>query len=385
MKIRRFQGKDSRSAMTKVREDLGADAMILSNKSVNGQVEIVAALDFDDADLCAVEVASAPFLEAAALGTGDVDGLTLSDLQRELGNLRGMLEGKLSQVAWRETAGRPSAKAALHNRLVRLGLSRALCGVIADLMPAQGNVEEYWHRALEMLASKIAVMESDSLINNGGIVALMGSTGVGKTTTVAKLAARFVLRYGCKEIALITTDCYRIGGQEQLQTFADYLGISMVVATDGQQLKSALDQLTPRKLILIDTAGMSQRDVRLHEQFTTLNSVGHDIDTYVVLSATAQQRALHEVVNVFGKNTLAGAMITKVDESVGLGGVLDVVIKNRLKLAYISEGQKVPEDISPADVRSVIKLAVDLMDQDAAHHSSASTNTKLASSAVVRN
>ena len=386
MKIKRFQGKDSRSAMTKVREDLGADAMILSNKSVNGQVEIVAALEIDEADLSAIEVPPPPFLEtAASMGAGEVDSLTLSDLQRELANLRGMLEGKLSQLSWRETANRPSAKAALHNRLVRLGLSRALCGVIADLMPAQGNLEEYWHRALEMLASKMDVMESDSLINNGGIVALMGSTGVGKTTTVAKLAARFVLRYGCKEIALITTDCYRIGGQEQLQTFADYLGVQMVVATDGQQLKTALDELSPRKLILIDSAGMSQRDLRLHEQFATLNSVGHDIDTYVVLSATAQQRALHEVVNVFGKNHLAGAMITKVDESVGLGGVLDVVIKNRLKLAYISEGQKVPEDIRPAEVNSVIKLAIDLMDQDAAYQSSASKNTQLASSAAVRN
>ncbi|MFK8047083.1 MAG: flagellar biosynthesis protein FlhF [Halioglobus sp.] len=386
MKIKRFQGKDSRSAMTKVREDLGAEAMILSNKSVNGQVEIVAALEIDEADLSAVEIPPPPFLEtAASIGAGEMDSLTLSDLQRELANLRGMLEGKLSQLSWRETANRPSAKAALHNRLVRLGLSRALCGVIADLMPAHGNLEEYWHRALEMLAGKMAVMESDSLINNGGIVALMGSTGVGKTTTVAKLAARFVLRYGCKEIALITTDCYRIGGQEQLQTFADYLGVQMVVATDGQQLKTALDELSPRKLILIDSAGMSQRDLRLHEQFATLNSVGHDIDTYVVLSATAQQRALHEVVNVFGKNNLAGAMITKVDESVGLGGVLDVVIKNRLKLAYISEGQKVPEDIRPAEVNSVIKLAIDLMDQDAAYQSSASKNTQLASSAAVRN
>lgn len=385
MKIRRFQGKDSRSALSKVREDLGADAMILSNKSVNGQVEIVAALDFDDADLSEHEVAASPILETGVLGGSDIDSLTLSDLQRELGNLRGLLEGKLSQMAWRDMASRPSAKAALHNRLVRLGLSRALCGVIADLMPPQGDVEEYWNMALEMLASKIAVMESDSLIGRGGIVALMGSTGVGKTTTVAKLAARFVLRYGSKEIALITTDCYRIGGQEQLQTFADYLGVPMVVATDGAQLKSAIDQLTPRKLILIDTAGMSQRDIRLHEQFATLNSVGYDIDTYVVLSATAQQRALHEVVNVFGKNTLAGAMITKVDESVGLGGVLDVVIKNRLKLAYVSQGQKVPEDITPADVKSVVKLAVDLMDQDVTRSSTGTKNTKLASSAVVRN
>lgn len=363
MKIKRFLDVDSRRAMAQVRTQLGADAVILSNKTVDGQVEIVAAMDFDAAAFASSENRAESEPEALSFDN-ELDSPTLTDLQRELGNLRSMLEGKLSQLSWRDTAGRPSPKAALHTRLVRLGLSRALCGVICDMLPAQDDLEEYWQSALKMLGSRISVMEGDSLINNGGIVALMGSTGVGKTTTVAKLAARFVLRHGCKEVALITTDCYRIGGQEQLQTFAEYLGIPMVVATDGPQLQSALDQLSPRKLILIDTAGMSQRDLRLYEQFSTLNSVGYDIDTYVVLSATAQHRALHEVVDVFGKNALAGAMVTKVDESVGLGGVLDVVIKNRLRLGYVSQGQKVPEDLIPARVEYMIDKAVELMDQE---------------------
>ena len=281
MKIKRFLDVDSRRAMAQVRTQLGADAVILSNKTVDGQVEIVAAMDFDAAAFASSENRAESEPEALSFDN-ELDSPTLTDLQRELGNLRSMLEGKLSQLSWRDTAGRPSPKAALHTRLVRLGLSRALCGVICDMLPAQDDLEEYWQSALKMLGSRISVMEGDSLINNGGIVALMGSTGVGKTTTVAKLAARFVLRHGCKEVALITTDCYRIGGQEQLQTFAEYLGIPMVVATDGPQLQSALDQLSPRKLILIDTAGMSQRDLRLYEQFSTLNSVGYDIDTYVV-------------------------------------------------------------------------------------------------------
>lgn len=384
MKIKRFLDVDSRRAMAQVRAQLGADAVILSNKNVDGQVEIVAAMDFDATAFSSRETI-VPSEHQERPVSNDIDTPTLNDLQRELGNLRSLLEGKLSQMSWRETVGKPSPKAALHTRLVRLGLSRALCGVICDMLPVSDDLEEYWQSALKMLGSRIAVMEGDELINKGGVVALMGSTGVGKTTTVAKLAARFVLRHGAQEVALVTTDCYRIGGQEQLQTFAEYLGIPMVVATDGPQLKSALDQLSPRKLILIDTAGMSQRDLRLYEQFATLNSVGYDIDTYVVLSATAQHRALHEVVDVFGKNALAGAMVTKVDESVGLGGVLDVVIKNRLRLGYVSQGQKVPEDLIPARVEYMIDKAVELMDREATVATKNNSDARSKRSAMVPN
>lgn len=427
MKIKRFLDKDSRSAMARVRAEMGGDAVILSSKNVNGQVELVAAMDFDEKALdnhleggsdttYGAAAESAAFegtgfegdrleshlmhsLGATSSPAGGVErdqasiqqrrasredssqkqmpqehlsqehlsqehSPTLTDLQRELGNLRGMLESELAQLSWKDMADRPSVKAALYNRLSKLGLSRAICGAIADKLPAKGDLESHWKKALVMLARRLKVM-GDSILNDGGIVALVGSTGVGKTTTIAKLAARFVMRHGTKQVALITTDCYRIGGQEQLETFANYLGIPMIVATDGPELKAALDQLSSRKMVLIDTAGMSQRDVRLYEQFATLKSVGYDIDAYVVLSATAQQGSLNEVVQVFGKQALSGAMITKVDESSSLGAVLDVVVKNDLKLGYVSTGQKVPEDIIPARVEYLISKAVELMELEA--------------------
>jgi len=391
MKIKRFLDKDSRSAMARVRAEMGGDAVILSSKNVNGQVELVAAMDFDEKALddrleagpepstfttnrvnrpaMGNMTASAPHsldshLSGIKAVPGEEQSPTLTDLQRELGNLRGMLESELAQLSWKDMADRPSVKAALYNRLSKLGLSRAICGAITDKLPAKGDLESHWKKALGMLARRLKVM-GDSMLNDGGIVALVGSTGVGKTTTIAKLAARFVMRHGTRQVALITTDCYRIGGQEQLETFANYLGIPMIVATDGQQLKAALDQLSSRKMVLIDTAGMSQRDVRLYEQFATLKSVGYDIDTYVVLSATAQQGSLNEVVQVFGKQELAGAMVTKVDESSSLGAVLDVVVKNDLELGYISTGQKVPEDIMPARIEYLITKAVELMEMEA--------------------
>ena len=383
MKIKRFLDKDNRSAMARVRAEMGPDAVILSSKNVDGQVELVAAMDFDEASLDERINESAAPVEPVAAPQADGGNPSLNDLQRELGNLRSMLEGELSQLAWREMAGRPSVKAALYNRLVKLGISRQLGGAIIDRLPAKIDLEQGWKKTLGMLARQVPVVSGDSLLNDGGIVALVGSTGVGKTTTIAKLAARFVLRHGNKEVALVTTDRYRIGGQEQLQTFANYLDIPMIVATDTDQLRAALNRLSSRKLVLIDTAGMSQRDIRLYEQFKTLNSVGYDIDTYVVLSATAQTGSLHEAVKAFGKDALAGAMITKVDESVDLGGILDVVIRNQLKLGYVSIGQRVPEDLLPARVEYLVSKALELSEINASidaenSHNSQSGNHSLA-------
>lgn len=354
MKIKRYLEKDSRTAMARIRAEMGSDAVILSNKRVNGLVELVAARDFDEAVLADK---LSPEMNATALAQ---EAPSLVELQRELEKLRGLVEGELSQMTLRDVAGRPTANATLYKRMSKLGVSRALCGAIVDRLPPQRSLEDSWRSALNALTARIQVRE-DSLTKSNNIIALVGSTGVGKTTTIAKLAARSVLRHGGKQVALVTTDCYRIGGQEQLATFANYLGIPVAVATDAKQLEATLAKLSKKKLVLIDTAGMSQRDIRLYEQFQTLNSVGYDIETHVVLSATAQPSSLNEVVRVFGSDALTGAIITKLDEATSLGGVLDTVIKNRLKLSYFSVGQRVPEDIMPARAEYLVTTAVEHM------------------------
>jgi len=354
MKIKRYLEKDSRTAMARIRAEMGSDAVILSNKRVNGLVELVAARDFDEAVLADK---LSPELTATALAQ---DAPSLVELQRELEKLRGLVEGELSQMTLRDVAARPTANATLYKRMSKLGVSRALCGAIVDRLPPQRSLEDSWRSAVTALTARIQVRE-DSLSKSNNIIALVGSTGVGKTTTIAKLAARSVLRHGGKQVALVTTDCYRIGGQEQLATFANYLGIPVAVATDAKQLEATLAKLSKKKLVLIDTAGMSQRDIRLYEQFQTLNSVGYDIETHVVLSATAQPSSLNEVVRVFGREALTGAIVTKLDEATSLGGVLDTVIKNRLELSYFSLGQRVPEDIMPARAEYLVNSAVEHM------------------------
>lgn len=361
MKIKRFVDKDSRGAMAQARSELGPDAVILSNKRVGEQVELVAAIDLEEVAMQAdMQQSSSSFSPQVVAGTAVSGGASLSDLQRELVSLRSMIEGHLSELAWQDMARKPSTKAALQARLVGLGLSRSLCGAIADQLPVLDDLNQYWETALQWISGKIEVAAPDSIINQGGIVALMGATGVGKTTTIAKLAARFAMRHGSDQVAMVTTDCYRIGGQEQLLSFSNYLDIPLLVASDASGLRSALDQLSHKRLVLVDTAGMSQRDIRLAQQFSTLNSVGYNIDTYLVLPATAPLRALREMVDVFGDESLAGALITKTDESVDLGGVLDVVIERHLPLAYVSHGQQVPDDLVPANAAEIVAHALEI-------------------------
>jgi len=186
---------------------------------------------------------------------------------------------------------------------------------------------------------------------------------VGKTTTIAKLAARFALRHGARSLALVSTDSYRIGAQEQLVTYGRLLGVHVQIADDRQALEHALRSLSDRRLVLIDTAGMSQRDMRLAEQFEMLEGAGVPVATYLALSATHQQAVLEETLSAFGRVRLRGAVVTKVDEAASLGGVLGALVEHRLPIAWVCDGQRVPEDLQPARAQNLVNRAVALMQQ----------------------
>lgn len=373
MKIKRFVDKDSRGAMAQARSALGPEAVILSNKRVGNQIELVAAIDIDEIARLAENAENAAGAAPASLSLVSSDP-ALSGLQRELGDLRSMVEGQLGGAALQPVQGtsgapvqdEPAAEVAtqiretLPPRLLNLGLSSALCSDITAQLPATDTIEDAWALALDYLQEHLAVMPSDAMVDGGGRVALLGTTGVGKTTSLAKLAARFVLRHGKEHLALVSTDCFRVGGQEQLQAFADYLDVPLFVATDARELRMALDQLQHKKMVFIDTPGFSQRDSRFAAQLETLHATGYAIDSYLVLPATGAHRSLREVVTAFDERALAGAVITKLDEAVELGGVLDVAVQSGLPLAYMGNGQKVPEDLQPIQAQEIINKALAL-------------------------
>jgi flagellar biosynthesis protein FlhF len=183
------------------------------------------------------------------------------------------------------------------------------------------------------------------MADQGGVFAVVGPTGVGKTTTIAKIAARFVLRHSVDELGLVSTDTYRIGARQQLANFARILRAPMQVAQTSDELRRVLDGFANKKLVLIDTAGMSQRDVRLAHQFDTLKVQGHQVRTVVALSAGADRGCLAEALNVFQRANPEALIVTKLDEAAALGGVLSVAIRAGLPIAYLADGQRVPEDL----------------------------------------
>jgi flagellar biosynthesis protein FlhF len=183
------------------------------------------------------------------------------------------------------------------------------------------------------------------MADQGGVFAMVGPTGVGKTTTIAKIAARFVLRHSVGELGLVSTDTYRIGARQQLANFARILRAPMQVADSSDELRRVLDSFASKKLVLIDTAGMSQRDVRLANQFATLKVEGHQVRTVLALSAGADRGCLAEALNVFQSASPEALIITKLDEAAALGGVLSLAIRAGLPIAYLSDGQRVPEDL----------------------------------------
>ena len=391
MKIKRFFAPDMRQAIRQVREVLGSDAVILSNKSVDGGVELVAAKDYDESVFEASGRAAAQSLPPVASDSLEqpdsqadleqdwkpADDLSpklhqaapariewsqdpaMVEMRREMQALRRMMENGLSELSWNDLGQhRPQTKELLR-RLLDLDLSPDLCHRFADQVQDGADPEQLWRNALRCLSAELPIAEAD-LLEYGGIAAVIGPTGVGKTTTVAKLAARFCLRNGNRHLALISTDNFRIGAQEQLHDYARILDVPVRAAADAGQLNAALNAFSDKRLVLIDTAGMSQQDAGLGKQLSMLVSGHKKVHCFLTLSATTQQSSLALAIKAFGAARPDACILTKVDESASLGGVFSALIQSRLPLAFTTDGQRVPEDLHVARAHSLVNHAVTL-------------------------
>jgi flagellar biosynthesis protein FlhF len=220
-----------------------------------------------------------------------------------------------------------------------------------------------WRQSMGRLASQLRLSEDDFL-TQGGIYALVGPTGVGKTTTIAKLAARCALKHGARHVALVTTDSYRIGGQEQLRSYARILGVPIRVARTHDELKDTLADLLDRRFILIDTAGMNQRDMKLSEKFALLKQQSPRVKTLLTLSANTQASGMDDIIKAFSHLDLSGCILTKTDETSSLGGALSAMIRHQLPMAFVTNGQQVPEDLSLARPNTLVNQASELMNDE---------------------
>lgn len=415
MKIKRFFAPDMRQAIRLVRDEQGPDAVILSTRNTGGGVEIVAAVDYD------AELVNGMFGEPAATRSADsaADGAAREDdgtaaaqalppapearpvprpapraftppahepvttpavapetparpratprvewvqdpalaaMQDELKSLRAILQDQVARLATSDYDRREPVRAEVIRRLVRVGFDEAVARGVAAATTQLATPGEAWREALFGLTTRLPVTETDPL-EQSQVIALIGATGVGKTTTAAKLAARACLRYGSQSVALVSTDDFRVGAQRQLASFGLLLGVPVRQARSAAELADQLAELGGRRVVIVDTAGIGQRDLRLIDETRKLTRVA-DLQSYLVMSANVQREVMDEVVDAFGRERLAGCILTKLDEAARLGPALSTVLTHQLPVAFVSAGQRVPEDLKVARARDLVALAI---------------------------
>jgi flagellar biosynthesis protein FlhF len=398
MKIKRFVAADMRQAMREVREEQGPEAVILSTRRIEEGIEVIAAIDYDEslvreavrhgapaeppatpAPAAALQPAPAapaarpagpsrpplppparvpapaavlanetlamhPLMERAAQDT--------ASMRNELGSLRELLEMQLSSLAWNELERREPLHARILREMTRIGIDADVARALVAQLPGKINAEQARYLPLGMLSRSLQV-SGRSLSDGRCVTALVGPTGVGKTTTIAKLAARAVLSRGAEQVALISTDHYRIGASAQLEHYGRLLGVRVYPAYDADSLRKVLDMLRGQHTVLIDTAGVAGSDPRLVQQMEIFAGVA-ELRVCMVLAANAQSQSLDEAVRAYLPLKPGACILTKLDEAPNLGGALSVLIRHRLPLDYTTDGQRVPEDIATADARALV-------------------------------
>jgi flagellar biosynthesis protein FlhF len=404
MKIKRYTATSMRVALAQVRAEQGPDAVILSSRRGEDGIEVIAAVDYDEglfveanrqrtpapaitpaaapeaAQAAAAASAAAnaharspaaagapgvPAASAAAIAAASMRrptavpappavraDLGYGAMHRELQDLRQLLETGLAGMTWNDKRLREPLKARVLEELSAMDIAPDVAMALAARAPRRTSLENPSHIPLALLVKHLPVVDDLGGVS-GGIIAVVGPTGAGKTTTIAKLAARWCLQHGSQDLALVSTDAYRIGARDQLMTYARILGAPMHAANSGRDLARVLDRLKSKKLILIDTAGMGPRDVRLAEQLAALQLGAARARVLLALPAQGEGHALEEIVQAFARLTPVACILTKVDEAASLGAVISTTLRHQLKIAYVCDGQRVPEDLHAAHQRRV--------------------------------
>lgn len=450
MKVKRYLAPDMRRAIAQIREEMGVEAVILSNRSVEGGVEVVAAAmpgdisfsstgslrpsavkpkesapkqapspaqstpeqpseraraevnnasvarqtqDFERLQREAEHNASTPFLktqkdqqmqmnkpaaeqeEAALLRAQEAvrraeqeqraqrersisESREMNRMRSELNGIRRLLEQRLSGMAWEQFSRRTPIQASIWERLNAMGVPASLSKNLLDKLKPEMTSAEAWRFAIASLARQVPVAGKD-IAAEGGIFALLGPTGVGKTTTIGKLATRYVLEHGPEAVALVTTDSFRVAAHEQLRTFGRILGVTVRVVDEGHSLRQILESLRHKSLVLIDTAGLHTKDPSLQFQLQTLRNCP-EVQNLLVMACTSQASVLANACRTYAPAGLSGCILSKLDEAGVMGEALALVIESSLPVVYETHGQNIPDDIKVAQAHNLVSKAVAL-------------------------
>lgn len=408
MKVKRYTAATMQRALKQISEELGPDAVILSNQRVNGRLEIVAAAGYEEESVAAApeiqptqmvkpgqatnEPMSAAQLEVANRKLALQDELEkayqysqqtlaerssgfssvpvpsapqvkeqheLSEMKAEIHVLKSMLEKSVqpSMNFWGNWIPRNPLQANLWQRLDDLGIEHWLAQQLLQKLDGSEILEDAWRQVLRQLAKSIPVMNDSSLAKHK-CIALLGATGVGKTTTLGKMAAEHVLQYGNDKIVIISTDNYRIGAQEQLRSFARILSIPLYSVDEQKSLADILNKIPLDHKVFIDTAGMHPKDPQFAKQLTMLKSVASRVTCMLTLDSTSQGRVLNQTFKQYKQANIDAVILTKLDDALALGEALSVAIKQKLPLSYFTDGQRIPEDIHRASAKELLRQAL---------------------------
>lgn len=462
MKLKRFVAKDMRSALALIKEELGPDAVIMSNKRIENGVEIVAGVENsapsvkdqvasrsikdDEVTLGGSRKASDPkssgpskqeafakslleILErqkqeqakqqqvASSRRTASAaapsreppaplyaqqemrdlfvkeehreverkvektHGISsyiseesesekneLSRMRQEVDSIRRLLQFELAGLMADSKKREEPVRAMVYELLLSSGFEKSVAHELAETIDADASFNFAWRELAKTIEHRL-IIGSDEVVNDGGIVTLIGPAGVGKTTTLAKLAARFVMKYGADRVALVTADHYRIGAVEQVKTYGRIMGCSAFAVKSLDELPQMLHTLRDKSLVLVDTVGVGLYDERFGTQLAQLKQQSKlKLKHYLVLPATAQRRVLEQAYDHFSSIGLKGLILTKIDESESLADALSLCIKQKLMLSYITDGQRVPEDLSVPVAKNIAVKALSSVENDAAKY-----------------
>ncbi|MBS0387333.1 MAG: flagellar biosynthesis protein FlhF [Proteobacteria bacterium] len=371
MKIKQFLGADMRDALRQIRAELGADAVILSTRSVGQGVEVSAACDADVPTPAAVATTASPVAIAAndaASAAAQVpasiaafpaisaaDQLSMSE---ELRTLRQLLERQLAAFAWNDYTRREPLRARALSELTGLGVARDVAMQVADALPTNLDAETAQQAHLVLLSQRIAVCEPPEA--SGGAVALLGAAGSGKTTMLAKLALRWLLEHGNDGLSIVTIDDEHIGAGEQARSLGRLLGVPSFRFANGAEFAAAAGRFASQEFVLIDTPALGADVAAAAELRAALASAPLPLRRLLLLPASAQTGVLNELLRRAAPLAPDCCAVTRCDEAATLGGVISTLLRSGLPVAYLSDGPRIPEDLRPARGHQLVARAVEL-------------------------
>ena len=387
MNPQKFLAPNVTEALKLVTQQLGGEAIVLTTRDTAQGVEIIAITPGDLALLSESRldvsggrkapaqastpsaipepIKGTPFLKSpsplaqvpAAAAAKAVSAAEMDHLLAEFAQVKQLLQTHLSEKVWGEMQEHSPRQAEALRLVLHAGFSPSLSADMVKAIPAELPSPVAVQQALQQqIEARLQVVDPLSVFDPGGIFAFVGPTGVGKTTAIAKIAARCVLRYGRDQLALLTTDTFRIGAQEQLQVYAKIIGVPVATLRDTEDLAAKIKTLGQRHIVLLDTTGVNQRDIRMLEQSQLLQQGAPELKRILVVSSTTDLRTQEDVILMHqqaarsAQGGILAALITKTDEAAQLGPAVDCLIRHQLPLMFLANGQRVPEDLSPANL-----------------------------------